>query len=281
MFRREREQERDEREKGGCCPPLTAHGQARRPGRGLAWAGAGGPPVAAGQGWPRRPPQRGGRENSRGAAAPLLTNSAPFWGRTAWPPARPGLVAAPGRRAPPADRGGAGHPKRRRERRGKRKKRRKRKGRKKGRRKGKEKERKKKKRGGEERSSPELGGLAGGGGGRGRISGKEKRERWEKLRSGEERGGDRERELRERLGGEGREGENLGEEEGRGGGAVAAPGEKKRRRREKKRKKEKEEKEKEKEKEKKKKKKKKKKRERVIGSDGWERDLMRGVRWRW
>ena len=43
-----------------------------------------------------------------------------------------------------------------------------------------------------------------------------KRERWEKLKRGEERGGDREREFRERLEVEGREGENLGEE---GGGA--------------------------------------------------------------
>ena len=45
-------------------PPSHAHGQARRPGRGLSGAGAGGPPVAAGQGWPRRPPQREEREGS-------------------------------------------------------------------------------------------------------------------------------------------------------------------------------------------------------------------------
>ena len=32
------------RERGAVVPLSVAHGQARRPGRGLAWAGAGGPP---------------------------------------------------------------------------------------------------------------------------------------------------------------------------------------------------------------------------------------------
>ena len=50
-------------------PPSPAHGQARRPGRGLSGAGAGGrrSGVAAGH------PKKGEREENRGAAAPLLT----------------------------------------------------------------------------------------------------------------------------------------------------------------------------------------------------------------
>ena len=55
---------RGERENRGAAAPPTAHGQARRPGRGAARDGADGPPVAAGQGWSRRPPQK--EEEDRG-----------------------------------------------------------------------------------------------------------------------------------------------------------------------------------------------------------------------
>ena len=118
------EREREEREKrGGCCPLSIAHGQARRPGRGLARAGAGSPPVAAGQGWPRRPPQREERERDpgreressggRGAAAPAPQPLVTAWLCQASPGrvARGAKGAAPG--AAPPDRGGhAGRPSR-------------------------------------------------------------------------------------------------------------------------------------------------------------------------
>ena len=65
-----RERVKQKGKKGGSCPPLTAHGQAR----GLAVASPG--PAPAALRWPPARggraghPKGGGRENSRGAAAP-------------------------------------------------------------------------------------------------------------------------------------------------------------------------------------------------------------------